>query len=109
MYAIGAATGHAVPDLVWQVYLERQRERVIEAVEPAQPILKFTDPLLEAEATHEPYLKLVGRDFDLDGLPDGHDPDDDNDGFPDSLDPAPLNPAIPGAAPALGRTLDIYA
>ncbi|MCZ2400844.1 MAG: thrombospondin type 3 repeat-containing protein [Phycisphaerae bacterium] len=34
------------------------------------------------------------RDFDLDGLGDVCDQDDDNDAIPDRLDPAPYNPRI---------------
>jgi len=33
-------------------------------------------------------------DFDLDGLGDACDPDDDNDGDPDKTDPAPYDPAV---------------
>ena len=108
MYVIGASVGQPVPDLLWQVYLERQRERAIEALDATQPAFKLCEPGYDVEATGEPQLKVIGRDSDLDGLPDACDSDDDNDGFPDSLDPAPLNAGSPGAEPALGRQIDIY-
>lgn len=110
MYPIGAGTGHPIPDLLWQVYLERQRERAIEALEPTQPILRLIDPLLEIDPSERYAASEIdsSRDFDLDGLPDAQDPDDDNDGFNDNLDPAPYNASIPGTGPALGRQVDVY-
>lgn len=60
------------------------------------------------------------RDYDLDGIGDPCDPDDDNDRDPDRTDPAPFNAAVnsfdTGAdaafqrsdAPAVGSWIDTY-
>jgi hypothetical protein len=108
MHVVGAPVGQPMPDLIWQVYLDRLHERIIEAVEPARS--SSAAPDCTADSDHANLFRLypAGRDYDLDGLCDDVDPDDDNDGYPDNLDPAPLTPGQPGAVPALGLHIDLY-